>query len=725
MRFPLPHALILGAVSALYLTGALDFIERPLTDARFSALSRPATGEIVLVAIDPTSLDEIGVWPWPRRHHAEMVDHLMAAEAETVVLDIDLSSRSDPVDDALLATALDRAGEQAVLPVFAQYERRQGAVRAAFVEPLPAFSGRTLLGSANVRPAGDGMIREAAIAEIWHDGTIATLAAHLAAPVPLSLAPFGIDYGILPGSVPRLSYVDVLEGRFDPAAVAGKRVLVGATAIELGDIAPTPVWRALPGPIIQILAAETILQNRALIEVRYWVPLALAALSLWLILGPGRKLAWVLRAGLTILFVAGAVLAALVAQAWFALLLPVTPVALSALAGLALSLLREIDEQKLRLLSQGFIIRRQDRILRGVVENMADGLVTIDDEGLVLSFNPAAERIFAARAADVVGHPFAPWLGGGEEVASLDPESPTREAVARRGDGRSAPIEISVSAMAGEEGRARIIQVRDIGDRKATEQALLTAKEEAELANRAKSQFLATMSHELRTPLNAVIGFAEMINQEMMGPVGNEIYLEYSRDIAGSAGHLLNIINDILDISRIEAGKLELMEERLPVAEIAEAAARLSRPAAEERSVTLEIDAPAALPCLLADGRLVKQILTNLLSNAIRFTPEGGRVVLRAGMRPSGGIRLSVSDTGIGIAEEDLPRVVKPFEQASTGHTRQYEGTGLGLPIVRALTDLHGGRFALTSTVGVGTSATVDFPPARTAPAEMERRAAS
>lgn len=724
MRFPLPHALILGAVSALYLTGALDFIERPLTDARFSALARPASGEIVLVAIDPTSLEEVGVWPWPRRLHAEAVTRLIAAGAEMVVLDIDFSSRSDPVDDALLAATLDRVGGKVVLPVFAQYERRQGAVRAAFVEPLPAFAERTLLGSANVRPAGDGMIRQGSIAETWHDGTIATLAAHLAAPVPLSLAPFGIDYGILPGSVPRLSYVDVLEGRFEPEAVAGKRVLIGATAIELGDIAPTPVWRALPGPMIQILAAETILQNRALIEVRFWVPLALAALSLWLILGPGGKLSWAPRAGLTALIVAAAALAALMAQAWLALLLPVTPVALTALAGLTLSLLRQIDEQKLRLLSQGFVIRRQDRILRGVVENMADGLVTIDEAGLVRSFNPAAERVFATAAADMIDHPFAPWLGG-EDTVSLAPGSSPREALARRGDGRSAPIEISVSAMVGEDGRTRIIQVRDIGDRKAAEQALLTAKEEAELANRAKSQFLATMSHELRTPLNAVIGFADMINQEMLGPVGNKTYLEYSRDIAGSAGHLLNIINDILDISRIEAGKLELMEERLSVAEIAEAAARLSRPAAEERSVILEIEAPAALPSLLADGRLVKQILTNLLSNAIRFTPAGGRVVLRAGLRPTGGVGLSVSDTGIGIAEEDLPRVVKPFEQGSTGHTRQYEGTGLGLPIVRALTDLHGGRFVLTSTVGVGTSATVDFPPARTVPAGMERRAAS
>ncbi len=255
--------------------------------------------------------------------------------------------------------------------------------------------------------------------------------------------------------------------------------------------------------------------------------------------------------------------------------------------------------------------------------------------------------------------------------------------------------------------------VADISARRNQEIELRRAKEQAESASRTKTEFLANVSHELRTPLNAVIGFSDIIRHELLGPIGKVKYREYADDIYNSGMHLLDVINDILDVAKIEAGKVELHEETVGVDQCAQAALRLVKQRASANAVHLECNVPADLPPLRADDRKVKQILINLLSNGVKFTPSGGYVAISALLTATGAMRITVQDTGIGIAKEDIQKALSPFGQVDSHLARKYQGTGLGLSLVQALVALHGASFNLTSEAGCGTTVTVEFPPER------------
>ena len=235
---------------------------------------------------------------------------------------------------------------------------------------------------------------------------------------------------------------------------------------------------------------------------------------------------------------------------------------------------------------------------------------------------------------------------------------------------------------------------------------------QAEEANRAKSEFLANMSHELRTPLNAVIGFSALIDRQIKGPIGHEAYRGYARDISRSGEHLLGIINDILDLSKVEAGKLELHEEQIDLASVFRSCARLVEPKAREAGLALSIQAPHTLPLLLADETRVKQIVINLLSNAVKFTPRGGRVSLSARLAADA-IEIVVADTGIGMTPEQIPVALESFRQIESSQSRKFQGTGLGLPLAKKLAELHGGSIDVESAPGLGTTVTVRLPASR------------
>jgi signal transduction histidine kinase len=259
------------------------------------------------------------------------------------------------------------------------------------------------------------------------------------------------------------------------------------------------------------------------------------------------------------------------------------------------------------------------------------------------------------------------------------------------------------------------LKEREESLRKASRQAI-HAKETAEGANRSKSDFLANMSHELRTPLNAVIGFSEIIKEALLGDHSIEPYRGYAQDIHDSGNHLLALINDILDMSKIEAGKLELFEEKVDLADAIDASLRLIRERAHQSGISLSTKIPEDLPSLYCDLRKFKQIAINILSNAVKFTPKGGSVTTRLFIGEIGDLYLEISDTGIGISPDDLEKVLEPFGQAEGGLNRSFEGTGLGLSLTQSLTELHGGHLTIESqTEGdqTGTTVTAMFPASR------------
>jgi cell cycle sensor histidine kinase DivJ len=356
---------------------------------------------------------------------------------------------------------------------------------------------------------------------------------------------------------------------------------------------------------------------------------------------------------------------------------------------------------------------------RFLADNAMDMITRHGTDGRIRFASPAAQTMLGRAPESLVGlapaalvHPDdLKTIQAAFVEASYFGRSATAEVRVKRGDGSYLWTEMRCRPAAPVRGEAAdiVAVTRDISERKANERALIDACDRAEQANRAKSRFLANMSHELRTPLNAIIGFSEVMTHQMFGPVGSPRYLDYARVINESGGHLLELINGVLDMSKIEAGKFDLSEEIFDLADVATQAVRFVKLQSDRKGVALKTTIAADAKSIFADKRAVKQILVNLITNGVKFTPRGGEVRLAA-WREAGGIRIAIADTGVGIAPADLKRLGQPFEQVEDEHVRSQEGTGLGLALVKALAALHGGDVALFSTLGEGTTVCVKLP---------------
>ncbi len=405
---------------------------------------------------------------------------------------------------------------------------------------------------------------------------------------------------------------------------------------------------------------------------------------------------------------------------------------------LAVSMIRQDENKELRIV--GTITdmeerRRAERALaeaekkyRTIVENAAGGIYQATPEGIFLSANPAAARILGYENTDVmlrdvrnVNTQLYNDAAARErflaDVARSD--QPQRcEAQMVRADGLIIWVAENLRAVRDEDRVLLYFEgsLEDITQRKEAEIAMSRAKMESDVANRAKSEFLANMSHELRTPLNAIIGFSEIIKNESFGPIGNKDYWSYANDIYESGRRLLSVINEILDVSRIQAGERQLNEGVVSIQRVAQSCIELMRAKAEAGHITINNQLEATDMQLIGEAQAIKQMMLNLLSNAVKFTPDGGVVTMSGEIDDAGQYRLSITDTGQGLTPDEIKKALSPFGQIDSDHNRKKSGTGLGLTLVDALIGLHGGSIELISQKGIGTTATLIFPARRVSP---------
>jgi len=958
-----------------YLLGMFAPLDRLLLDFTYALSSRQATDDLLLIEIDQKSLKALNTWPWPRAYHAALLDRLHRDGTRTIALDIDFSSASTSSGDRALAASIAAADGTVVLPSFAQNSGSGDRADVTDTLPIDILRQHAKVGVVNVFLDSDGRLRQYWLAR-GHDATAQpTMIAQLLPGAVASRKSFYIDFGIRPESIARLSYVDALTGRYDPKLVSGRRVLIGATAMELGNRFQVPRYGFLSGVEIQAMAYDSVVQNRAIDKLHLaWVlvglglvlwlshvstiggwkralgsALAISLLALGIRVGmqaglalivdtavwhaaitaclgtaivreirdalwaskrsllkaqhlaqigswewiPGtNRLRWsseALRifgydAGMTDLAVddwqrrvhpddigptlaildasrdrgatfdmryrivrpdgsvrviheriepeldaAGVIIgetgtlqditeqdraqralqdssarllaaqrraklaywtseaASITSSTWSeeaANVLGVPPEQLPIddddyrrlihpddlpLANAAyhdlyyqakgytieyrilrpggeIGWIREIAYPELEPAGQlhrqiGTIqditdqkraenaLREREALLRGIMDHAPAEIVIKHPDGRYLMVNRAVTKAWGLTEEAILGRRSCDLSTEAESamVEAMDREAlETGRAVARElclpnwGDSSLAndwtyEIKFPIPDANGHIAAIGGIAV-DITSQKQVEQELISAKERAESAARAKSQFLANMTHELRTPLNAIIGFSEVICRQNLGAITPPRYLEYAGDIRDSGEHLLGIINDILDISKMEAGNWTLSEEPCDAHRIIASAAHMVGERAARGGLAVALEVPEDLPSIIADARALKQILLNLLSNAVKFTPSGGRILVAAGVSEAGGLSVRIGDTGVGIAQENLSTIFERFTQIDDSYSRRFGGAGLGLHITRKLVELHQGVIRIDSELGAGTTVTITLPPERVLP---------
>ena len=612
LRSAIGVALVTACAAFAAQVGALHPLDDALSQWRFQLLKRPPSATLTVVEIDAESLHAAGTWPWGRDRFAQAIDNLNGAGAKVVGLDVDFSSRSSPAADEALASTVRRWPGQVIMPTFVQAGRDPDG-RAISTHPIDALSEDVVLASVNVPIDADGRVRRYKLGFDTPAGLRPSMAATLLGQPPAS-SDFLIDYGFDANAVPRISFKDVYAGKFDPNLVRGRNVLIGSTAVELGDQFATPKRGILQGVYVHALAYESLRVGRALQAPSLPLLAVCAALAAF-VLRPRRSINYGAALRRHLLVGAAIIVLPVALQAW-------TPIAFSP-GAVILS----------QILSLAWLVRTE-------LKRRADAVVQ-------------------AREAHL------------RQLADHMRES--RDSI------QAAHDELAVANVA------------------------------LDNALKARTDFLAMTSHEIRTPLNGVMGMTQVVLADPTLPAGVR---EKIRLVHASGETMLALVEDLLDVAKMENGTIAIEKAPMDLGRLFDETLAVWTDKALEKGLRLTGDRAKAPALIDEDAGRLRQILFNLLANAIKFTDAGEISLTSAVERSDFGdaLMFTVTDTGIGIAPEHFERIFEPFTQVDASTTRKYGGTGLGLPICRRLATAMGGTLQVESEPGVGSRFIVRLP---------------
>lgn len=742
MRTRGARVVVLLFVGVAYLAGALAFLDNRLTDLFFEFADRDATGNAVVVAIDAKSIREIGVWPWPRRLHAKLISVLDGAGTSRAAFAIDFSSRSNEIDDGAFADAIAAAEMQVLLPQFRQAMSSTSAgSTVAVVQPLPRFKTVADVVAMDLRPAEDGKLRSVDAVDAWGGRYVPRISAALAArPV---VGTFDLDFGIRPASIPVVSYVDVLNGRIAPDFFADKVVLVGSTAVELGNLLPVPLYGFLPGVLVEALAYESIVQGRPLQRLPLYVGLVGALIAFFTIASLLSRWRWHGGVALMVAAVSIVLLGDWALYVSAATILDAAPFLVAIVAAYLLAVFDEAGRLARALYAQRVSAEYNRALTSAVVQHSFDGILTVNPDGTVRNFNLAAEQIFGFDKEDVVGRdasvlfPFSrdggyvgDVLGFLKGRAEFSGNEEPVETVGRRSDGQIFPMELSVvephlqfekRGLRRQEDVASVLvcTVRDISRRKAAEDKVRRLNEELEVRVIERTRqleeaqqelveqerlatlgrLIATITHELRNPLGTIRNSVRYIRKWDVSGELQDVSERLDRNVVRCD----RIITELLDYSR---------ERPIVVEEVA--IDTWLRQVIEEYAipddVALQWEIGVDHPAIAIDATRLSLAITNVVENACQAMQEIGEEVgsekrLTVRRRTTDRqVVIEISDSGPGIPAPDLERIFEPF------YSTKGFGVGLGLPLASSVVAQHGGAIEVSSEMGEGTTLTILLP---------------
>ncbi len=707
--------LLLVLVMCLY-TGVFEPVDNAFMDARFKLSHRTPSDSLIIVEIDPQSIRKEARWPWSRDRYAKVVENLQGAGAELIAFDIDFSSLSDPEGDRAFSVALNRRPGEVILPVFWQWSSSANGKRELLKTPPNSFFlNDAIIASVTLTAEKNGVVRRGWRA-VEEDGLNRTSIAGVLAGIPANRqSNFYIDYSINAAAITRISFHDVLTGRFSPEMVRGKHVLIGATALELGDEFAAPALGVTPGVVLHALSYESLIQNRAILRPHPAVPFSIALMLLfWLIKDATRKRAFELI--ITHIAVSSLLLITpFVLQLYFPVSFDVGVIIGAQFISLLFVIGARLKHRAQQIIRHRAATIRFHELASIIVRENTDGVIVTDGSGAIELCNDRAEELIEFKSKPAPGaniNEICDCLrgsvrnhGGYEQFEFTNNNGNTLEAsISSRAitTGKERGAEKNITRM------LIVYTIRDISARKRIEIAEREAKEAAMAADNLKTQLISNMSHELRTPLNGVIGFAGILMNESFGPLGVPEYKEYSQNIHDSGKRLLGLVNDMLNIAKLDAGGFELCKDPVSLEDVIEGVAASYETLAQRNSsnVILEIQKP--LPDAEADASILKEMLSHLIRNAITFAGDNAQIIIRA-LRCENTLTIEVEDNGAGVDASALPKLTDVFFQADSALNRTHEGAGLGLYLVSKFAALHNAALELESEKGARFLARIKF----------------
>ncbi len=740
MKKLVPHIGVFCFVLVFALTGLSEQISHKLTELRFQLFPHQATGKVVLVAIDAKSIQETSKWPWPRSLHAKLIKKLTEAGATDIAFDIDFSANTIEKEDKALLKALVAAKGSIILPSFKQSQEQSDHLEHShttdqksvivYSNPLPMYLDHSWRASVNLFPTRNGLVHNVPYSHMQEDEFIPSLSSILAGIYQQEEKDFHLDYSIQANSVPTVSYVDVLNNKVRKEFFKGKKVVIGATATELGDHFFVPSQGIVSGPLLQILATETLIQNRKMfhtsLETTLITTLILAAFIFWISIKANlanRIYTFVLASLAIEIF-------ALYLHLNANLMIDTSLMHLCIAGYLVVALLNEIDFKSMLTQQTQQELENKKKIFEQVFKDSFTSTIITNKNGKVHFINAKALKLLnLENEKNLNGKHFS-------EILPVEIVTSTYQLLEQQVNDTTLHYSSHTEIETPEDTTRHIEYIvslsvlNDIKDNKQENIITftfqdITAKQRAELAqkeathaainaNKAKTEFLTTMSHELRTPLNSILGFSEIIQNQSLGPNQMDKYIDFASDIQNSGRQLLKVVNNILEVTKMESGSIQLHEEKCDLVDIIEDAIEETSYEFKGQSLNITFEHDQNIPGLLADANLCKKAFSAIISNAIKFSPTNEEIKVAVSKKAKGEVCISIEDKGDGISKSEIENIFKPFYQVDSSKGRHYEGTGLGLTTANAYINLHRGSIKVDSVLSKGTIMHITFPKNRT-----------